>query len=198
MNIIDTLKPSQKKYLSIQKLKKVSTLFYENDICNCIGIILEGKLSIVSYLENGDEVVFNTLYTNDIFGNNLVFSSTPYYKGNIITNEDSVVALIKKKDLLTLLKKNEAFLIEYQRIHSNFTKNLNNKIKLLSMTSAEERLYFYLHENKNIIEFKSITVLAKELYLQRETLSRLITKLTKKNKIIKSRNMIKLVTKEEN
>lgn len=186
MNILDTLKPSQLKHIEIKKLNKDSILFRENDICLSIGIVMEGTISIVTYLENGDEIVFNTLKTNEIFGNNLIFSSKPYYKGNIITNEACKVALIKKDYLLTLLRNNEAFMIEYLKIQSDFTKILNNKIKLLSMDSAEERFYFYMHENGNKIAYNSITFLAKELYLERETLSRLLSKLIKAKKIIRN------------
>lgn len=185
MNIIDSLKPSQLKHIEIKDLKKDSTLFRENELCSSIGIVLKGTVSIVTYLENGDEIIYNTLKTNEIFGNNLIFSSKPYYKGNIITNEDCVIALIQKDYLLTLLKNNETFVIEYLKIQSNFTQVLNNKIKLLSMDSAEERFYFYMHENHNKIEYASIKSLAKELYLERETLSRLLSKLIKQKKIIK-------------
>lgn len=192
MNILNTLKPSQMKFIKTVRLNKDEVLFRENDKCDSIGIIIDGEVSIVTYLNDGNEVVFNKLKKNDIFGNNLVFSSFPYYKGNIITNISSEIALIKKKDLLYLLRNNEAFMIEYLNIQSDFTKTLNDKIKMLSMDSAEERLLYYLHENSNSIEIDSISSLAKELYIQRETLSRLVTKLQKQNIIIHKDNSIKI------
>ena len=190
MNILDTLKPSQLRHIKIKDLKKDTILFYENDLCKTIGIIIEGEVSIVSYLEDGNEIIYNTLYKDGIFGNNLIFSSSPYYKGNIIINKDSKIAFIEKNELIALLKSNESFMIEYLKIHSNFTKALNDKIKLLSISNAEERLYFYMHENRNEIRYKSITALAKELYLERETLSRLLSKLIKENKIVKKEKTI--------
>ena len=192
MNILDTLKPSQLKFIKTKHLKKDDVLFRENDKCNCIGIVISGQISIVTYLNDGTEIVFNTLKENGVFGNNLIFSSFPYYKGNIITNVSSEIALIQKKDLISLLKTNEAFMIEYLNIQSDFTKILNNKIKLLSIDSAQERLMFYMYENDNEIEFTSISSLAKELYLQRETLSRLLSKLQKQNIIIKKGNTLKI------
>lgn len=192
MNILDTLKPSQMKLLKIKHLEKGEVLFRENDKCNCIGIVIYGQISIVTYLDDGNEIVFNTLKENGVFGNNLIFSSSPYYKGNIITNVSSKIALIQKKDLMVLLKTNEAFMIEYLNIQSDFTKILNNKIKLLSIDSAEERLMFYMHENANEIEYNSISSLAKQLFLQRETLSRLLSRLEKQNRIIKKDNTLKI------
>ena len=92
--------------------------------------------------------------------------------------------MIYKDDLLEILQKNSAFMIEYMKVQSIFAKDLNNKIKLLAIDSAEERLLFYLHVNKNVIEYDSITSLAKSLFLQRETLSRLLSRL-EKQKVIK-------------
>ena len=193
MNIIDYLKPKQKQLLKTVILEKGQVLFHELDVCKSIGIVIKGKVSIVSYLENGKEIIYNQLSENEIFGNNLIFSSSPYYKGNIISLVNSEIVLISKKDLIYLLRKNEEFMIEYLRIQSNFSKSLNNKIKLLSLDNAEERLLFYLHENKNVIAFASITNLAKQLHLERETLSRLISRLTKQRKIKKERNRIELL-----
>lgn len=193
MNILNTLKPSQLKHIVIKSLDKGMVLFRENDICDCIGIVIEGQISIVSYLENGKEIIYNTLKEDEIFGNNLIFSSEPHYKGNIITNVSSKIALIYKYDLINFLSNNKDFLIEYLKIQSDFGKTLNNRIKLLSIDSAEEKLYYYLHKNKGVIEYTTVSDLAKHLYLQRETLSRLISKLVKEKKIIKTKNTIKLL-----
>ena len=193
MNILDTLKPSQIKLLNIKNLKKGNVLFYENDKCESIGIVVSGQVSIVSYLADGKEIIYNTLKENEIFGNNLIFSTDPYYKGNIIVDIDSKIAIIKKDDLLKLLESNQSFLEEYLKVQSNFTKSLNNRIKLLSIDSAEERFYFYMHEHKNVIKYVSISDLAKQLYLKRETLSRLISKLEKQKKINKKDKYITLV-----
>lgn len=193
MNVLNLLTKQQLEKVTIKSLEKGVTLFRENDECNCIGIVLEGEVSIVSYLNNGNEIIYNTVFPNGIFGNNLVFSSNPFYKGNIITSVDSRIALIYKDDLINLLKTNELFMIEYLKIQSNFSIELNNKIKMLSIDSAEERLYFYMHEHNKIVSYTSITELAKQLFLKRETLSRLLSKLVKEKKIIKKNNTISLI-----
>lgn len=193
MKILDTLKPAQQKLLNMRSLKKGTVLFHENDKCESIGIVINGQISIVSYLIDGKEIVYNQITNNGIFGNNLVFSSEPYYKGNIIVDIDSEIAFINKKDLVKLLSDNDLFLTEYLKIQSDFGKTLNNKIKLLSIDSAEERFYFYMHEHSNAIKYSSISDLAKKLYLKRETLSRLISKLVKQKKIKKDKESITLL-----
>lgn len=193
MNIIDYLAPAQKKKLKYIKPSKGTTLFLENDKCSSIGIVINGQVSIVSYLNDGKEIIYNVLKENEIFGNNLIFSSDPYYKGNIITNEDSLIAMVSKKHLCEILSSNNKFMIEYLRISSDFAKKLNNNIKLLSIDNVEERFLFYLHEHQNKIEYSSISSLASLIYVERETLSRLISKLLKQNKIIKKDKTIELL-----
>ena len=193
MNIIDYLAPAQKKKLKYIKPSKGTTLFLENDKCSSIGIVINGQVSIVSYLNDGKEIIYNVLKENEIFGNNLIFSSDPYYKGNIITNEDSLIAMVSKKLLCEILSNNNKFMIEYLRISSDFAKKLNNNIKLLSIDNVEERFLFYLHEHQNKIEYSSISSLASLIYVERETLSRLISKLLKQNKIIKKDKTIELL-----
>lgn len=193
MNIIDYLAPAQKKKLKYIKPSKGTTLFLENDKCSSIGIIINGQVSIISYLNDGKEIIYNVLKENEIFGNNLIFSSDPYYKGNIITNEDSLIAMVSKKHLCEILSSNNKFMIEYLRISSDFAKKLNNNIKLLSIDNVEERFLFYLHEHQNKIEYSSISSLASLIYVERETLSRLISKLLKQNKIIKKDKTIELL-----
>lgn len=193
MNLLDSLNKAQIKKIKYFNYKKGSLIYYENDKCTSIGIVISGQVSIVSYLEDGNEVVYNTIKQNEVFGNNLIFSSSPYYKGNIITKEDSLIAIIQRKDLIDILESNKNFMIEYLKIQSDFTKVLNNKIKLLTMDSAKMRLFYLLHENDNVITYTSITDLSKQLYMQRETLSRLLTELEKQNKIIRKNKEIKLL-----
>lgn len=193
MNIIETLNTEERKQISIKNLEKDAILYRENDRCETVGVVIKGKISIVTYLYNGNEVIYNVLGENEIFGNNLIFSSEPYYKGSIIAEQDSKIALINKDVLIKLLKTNDNFMLEYLRLQSNFGKSLNTRIKLLSIDSAEERFYFYMHQNKNKISYTSVSNLAKLLYMKRETLSRLLSKLEKQKKIKRTKNTIEVL-----
>ena len=193
MNIVEKLNDRERKLLRERKLSRGETLFHEDEPCTSIGIILSGSVQIVSYLPDGNEIIYNSLKEGEIFGNNLVFSSEPYYKGNITAVEDTRIGLLEKEDLLSILETNKDFLLEYLRIQSNFSKELNNRIRLLSLESAEERFLYYMHIHKNTIVFRSISDLAKQLYLKRETLSRLISRFVKEKRIIRDDKTITLL-----
>ena len=59
--------------------------------------------------------------------------------------------------------------------------------------NIEERFIYYLYLNNNEVTFSSITNLASLLNIERETLSRLISKLVNKKLISKENNHIRLL-----
>ncbi len=184
MNNILKLITKYKDKLEIGSFRSGQTLFFENDRCEKIGVVKTGGISIKSYFANGHEVTYNTLEAGDMFGNNLIFSSHPYYRGDVIAQMDSEIYFVSKEKLIYLLKNDEEFMVEYLTAQSDFSKTLNLKIKLLTISSAEDRIKFYLTINKNKIKYKSITKLAQDLYLTRECLSRTLKKL-EQNLVIK-------------
>ena len=193
MTILSVLNDKQRDIPQTKKLSKGEILFREGETCRQIGIIKKGTLIITSYLENGSQIIYNTLNKGEMFGNNLLFSSSPFYKGDVLAEENSEVILIGKEDLLFLLSENSDFLKEYLKIQSDAGKNLHFRIRLLSIESARERFFDYMHEHSNTIRISSVSALARQLFLSRETLSRLLSTLTKEKRIIKEGNVIRLL-----
>lgn len=192
MKLFDCLTNEEKKLGRILAYSKGEILFHENDKCEYVGILLKGIVQISSYSLTGQEIVYNTIKTGEMFGNNLLFSENPFYRGNVIGEEDGKVILFNKRNLLSILKNNETFLINYLTINADFSKSLNASIKLLTLSSAEERLEFFL-QNNSPYRYESVSSFAKKLYLTRETLSRLIYKMVKEGKIRKKGNILYLL-----
>lgn len=193
MNNIVQILSKYPQYLEKRSFKAGKTIFLENDTCKAVAVVKSGEISIKSYFSNGKEVTYNVLEEGQMFGNNLVFSSNPRYRGDVISQKESEIWFLSKENLLKILKTDEELLVLYLTQQSDFSKTLNLKIKLLTINSAEDRLLYYLTFNKNKISYKSITKLADELYLSRESLSRTITKLAKIKKIKKSGKTLELV-----
>ena len=193
MNIIALLNEKEKERLIYKELRKGETLFYENDCCGEIGIVKYGKLLITSYPENGNPIIYNRLKEDDMFGNNLLFSSQPFYKGDVIAESDSGIILIKKDVLIGFLEENTDFLLAYLQIQANSGKRLHSRIRLLAIDSAQERFITYLRENGNKISYSSVSDLADDLFIRRETLSRLLSKLIKNKVVIKDGKTVRLL-----
>ena len=192
-NILALLNDEERQLYKTIRLTKEETLFHEDDLCEEIGIIVEGQVAIISYLDDGKEMVFNRLDKGGIFGNNLIFSSSPYYKGNVIAQSENEIALLKKDDLFKLLESNSDFMIEYLKILSDQGKQLNAKIRLLSLASAQDRFIYYMYDHKKQITYTSLNDLAKDLYLSRETLSRLLSRMSSEKRIKKQGKTLRLL-----
>ena len=192
-NILSLLSKEEQKLLEVKTVDRGTYLFREGELCSKISIVVSGGVKIASMHYSGSEVIFNILESGEIFGNNLIFSDQPVYKGDVIAIKDSTIVSISKENLTNILQSNKEFLVAYLNIQSNFGKKLNSTIKMLSMSSAEDRFMYYLHESKDEISYQSVTDLADILNIKRETLSRLLTKLEKENVIKRSPHHISKV-----
>lgn len=175
----------------IRKYHKNEILFNENDLCNYLAIIKRGNIRITSYAFNGNEMVFKNLTANDCFGESLLFSSYPYYKGTITSISDSEIAYIKKDVVLQLLS-NPSLLEIYLNMLSEEILLTKEKQRILSFHNVQDRLLYWLHLQHKIA-YKSITDLAKELAVSRESLSRTLKSLCEKNLITMKGKCIALV-----
>ena len=59
--IIDLLTENEKKLFKVISYKEGETLFYENDSCSIIGVVLEGEVNISSSTFEGNEIIYNHL-----------------------------------------------------------------------------------------------------------------------------------------
>ena len=193
--ILNVLSKKEHQMVKGYQIAKGNVIYHEGDVCENVGIIISGKVDIVSYSFQGKEMVINSLKAGDIFGNNLLFSSNPIYRGDVIAKEKCVIAFINKENLIYLLQNNRDFLDQYLQIQSDFGKSLNARIQLLSFPNAEERLFYFASKNNGVIIFKNVTSLAATIGVQRETLSRLLTNLIERHLIKKEKGKIIVLKK---
>ena len=160
----------------IKEYNKNEVVFNENDACDSMGIVLEGKLLIASYTYNGTEILFNNINKNGLFGHSLIFSSSPFYKGKIISESKSKVAFINKDRLAKVLK-DPTMLNDYLSIINDELLKTKEKTRILAFDSTTDRLLYYLTIHDKIV-IESISSLAKSLSVTRESLSRTLKKLS--------------------
>lgn len=178
MNILNYLTENELKYVKTVEFKKGDILFYEEDKCNEVGIIAYGELEIATTLPTGEKVVYNRMKKDDVWGSNLLFSSKPFYKGDVSALAEGKAYLIMENDLKRFLKENDVFLTNYLKAQGEFAMKLNYRIKLLSIPGAKERIMFALENTQSgQMHIKSVTIFSELLGLTREATSRAITKL---------------------
>ncbi len=183
MDIIDLLSEEERRKTKTLVFPRDHRICEEGEICVGVYVVRKGNVKISSYSYEGKEIVYNLIERGGVFGNNLVFASDQRYRGNAIASSDCEITFIEKESLKELLAGNPRFLEEYLRIQSDFGKELNRKIKILSFDSARERLEFFLQSQGGEATLKSVSELAEELFLSREATSRLIHGLAKEGSI---------------
>lgn len=193
IKLLSILNKEEKKLFSIKTFKKNSCVFSQGSYCSSVCILISGKIMIANNFEDGRNIVFRTLKSGGLFGNNLIFSSDPKYKGDVICAEESIIALFEKNDLLYLLQNNIEFLKEYMRIQADFGKELNGRVKILTSKNSIEKVSNFLELNGGSVFIKSVTKLADELNLSRENLSRTISLMIKKRMITRNGKYIKII-----
>lgn len=184
-NLLNLLtKEEYKNYVEIKNYYKNDIVFSEGILCNYIGIILEGKIIISTITCNNNEEIINLITSNQVFGNNLIFSDSPYFLGNIISESNSKIAFISKINLKKIFKENDEFLYAFLGLISNQVLIEKNKNKLLVHKNIRDRLLYYFDiekKKKGHIKIKSLADLARILSLPRPSVSREIYKLIKEN-----------------
>ena len=183
--ILDLLnKDEYDKYIELKQYNKNEIIFSEGLVCNYIGVVLEGQLLISTITLNDKEEVINIINKNCVFGNNLIFSSSPIFLGNIISQTNSRIAFISRNNLKLIFKDNKEFLYKYMELLSDQILIEKQRNKLLVHKNIRDRLLYYFNneqKKKGQIRIKSIAELARILSLPRPSVSREIYKMVDDN-----------------
>ncbi len=173
--------------LKISSYKAGDIIYREGEVCSSLGYILKGKINISTISEEESEETISVINEGGFFGHFLMFQDKKKYLGDINVSVSSKIVFISKTLLLNLLTNDKEFLEAYLSIITNESFLVKQQVKLLSHKKSIDRVIYYLKTNSinNHIEIKSITLLSKKVNLPRETVSRMISKLIKENKLIK-------------
>ncbi|MDP2723224.1 MAG: Crp/Fnr family transcriptional regulator [Bacteroidales bacterium] len=124
--------------LSVKNINKSEFILQAGDVCNYIGIVIEGSLRTYYINENGEDVSFLFHFNHKL--ENLVFTDYESVllgnksKLNIQALENSTVFLLSKNDLESLYLKD----IYWQ----NFGKRMTERIYLSAKKRVEDLLYY--------------------------------------------------------
>jgi len=94
----------------------------EGDICNSLGIVIEGELEVQKHYASGKVVTMAKLNKGKIFGEAIAFSETNVYPATIVSYKGSIILYISKKDILAMCS-------SYPTVLNNFMQLLSSKIR---------------------------------------------------------------------
>ncbi len=112
---------------------------------NIIGIILDGHAQIVSIEYNGNEIIIEDLYTDDVFGSNISLTNNENYQ--IISKNNTQVLVIDYDKLLNPINLkfsyfNTFFKNLFDIINAKF-KERNERIRILEKKQIRDKLLEY-------------------------------------------------------
>ena len=125
VHLIDFI-PNQEQY-KLLHYSKNQIVFNEQDHCDGIYLIIQGEVSIRTYNFFDQEYTITTLQDGSSFGESLLFSSRPYYLGNVIATKATTLLFLSKTELLALLQ-DSLFLTHFLLVLSE--RNLENQFKI--------------------------------------------------------------------
>lgn len=160
--------------------KKGLTILSRSKNDNTFFIILSGCIQIIRNDYNGNRIITNELYENDVFGSTILSVSNTEY--DIVTKKDTKIAIIEYDR--TLLKDYNdcrfynTFIKNLLQITSNKMKLKNERIEILTKKTIRNRLleYFKIASRKSgskkIYLQVSFTELAEYLATDRSAMTR--------------------------
>ncbi|MCH4890988.1 Crp/Fnr family transcriptional regulator [Acidaminobacter sp. JC074] len=183
----------------INQFKKGETLFDEGDHCESLGIILEGKVELSTYFISGDVSNLITMGPGDIFGEAVLFSPKDDYPVSITGVTATQVLLIDKKTLIETMETHPIFLENYLNILSRKLLFLNDKFKLLSLSTIRGKIAHVLIKLSK--EQDSLTVklpfskekMALHICTRRPSLSRELSKMKHDGLIDYEKSTVKIL-----
>jgi CRP-like cAMP-binding protein len=136
-SILDFL--ASKKYL-IKKYKKNETIFDKGQQCSNLSIVLEGKIELSNFLVSGDVSSLVTLSKSHFFGEAIIFADENTYPISAVAIKDCQILHISKDHLLELMELHPQMVERYLSLLSKKILFLNDKFKLLSLTSIRGKI----------------------------------------------------------
>jgi CRP-like cAMP-binding protein len=168
----------------IKNYNKNSIIYIQNEKCNTLDVILDGKITIQKIDSEGNIFPINDFINGDIIGENLVFANKNNYPMTVLAKSNAKILHINKELILTLCQENKNFLISFLQSLSSKTLILSNKMSLSMKTLRQSIIDFLLYEyyaqdSTKIKLNMTKKDLAEKIGVRRTSLSRELNKMRK-------------------
>ncbi len=186
-------------YYLINKYNKNSVIYFQNEKCTTIDIVLNGIVSIQGIDEKGNYISISDFTIGDVLGGNLLFSHKNFFPMTVLSKTDVTILRLKKDLILNLCQNNTRFLTNFLQSLADKTLILTDKIKTLSFKSIRQCIIDFLIYESYIQKSKTVKLqmtkkdLAEKFGVQRSSLSRELNKMRKEGLIEYDAHSITLI-----
>ncbi|MCX5812244.1 MAG: Crp/Fnr family transcriptional regulator [Proteobacteria bacterium] len=188
------------KYNEIEAISRITALkrypkgyvvFQEGEQGDALYIIVNGKVKVSIYDEDGREYILDIIGKDGFFGELSLIDELPR-SADIITTEDSTFLVIKRVEFLKLLVDNPVITLSILKTLSKRLRAADERIRGFAFLSVEGRILKYLIDigERTGVKVKNYLIIengpsqieiASSCGCSRETVSRMIKNLVEKD-----------------
>jgi len=167
----------------IKKYDKGQIIHLENERCQAVDMILEGKVVVQKIGEDGNVLIINVFSAPEIIGAHLIFSTHNVYPMTVVAETEVVILRLQRKLIIELGQNNPNFMVDLLQIISDRIMILADKIRTISHNTIREQIMAFLTYEYHIQKSRVIKLnyskkeLAERLGVQRTSLSRELNKM---------------------
>lgn len=167
----------------INKYDKGQIIHLENECCQAMDIILEGKVIVQKIDEDGNVLTINVFLAPEIIGAHLIFSTHNVYPMTVVAESEAVILRLHRDLILDMGQQNPDFMAALLQIISDKIMILADKIRTISHSTIREQIMAFLTYEYHIQKSPVIKLnytkkeLAERLGVQRTSLSRELNKM---------------------
>ena len=122
-----------------RKLAKNQTVFSEGETGEGFHFIRSGKVKIVKLAADGREHILNILGPGEVFAEVLLFNDAPY-PATAVTVEDSVVGVIRNRELEALLLEHPRVAVHIIQVMSKKLLYIQSKVKAIALSDSQAKI----------------------------------------------------------
>lgn len=167
--------------------QKGDVIIQEGMLGHDMFVILKGEVDVIVYTNDGKEVLLATLKEPEMFGEIALFDGQPR-TATVVARTDCEILKLTREEFIELVREKPSTLFKLVKILIKRLRETDEKIKVLSMDSATERVRWFLQ--KTVADTRSPEIvlpshseIGKILSLTREAVTRALHVLKKEGVI---------------
>jgi len=190
MNSLQLLTESEKTQLlknsSSRDLNAGELLFDFGEPASCCYLLMRGHLSLFRRQANGNNKLYRDVFPGALVAEMVTFMSDGYYPMSAKANQSSIVTVVEYQKLRTIVEQRPLLAGQFLQYQADHIRELMDNTDILTEINAAHRLLrrlagFQRHPGSAFRIPITKQLLASQLSMAPETLSRLLSKLRKQN-----------------
>lgn len=175
-------------------------LFSRGQQADHVFLVNRGKVTLYRLKANGEEKIFKVFLAGGLIAEMAVFMNPRRYPMSAVTNQPTSLTALYYQDIYSILRENPDLSLRVMQFMSNRICQLMNNLDIVTQVNASQRLvmrFAELYRNQRRHDGKltlpcTKRVLAMQLGVTPETLSRLLNKMKKDGLIGEHGNCISI------